>query len=158
MELRAAPVAKAGMLIRRPVGEVYEAFIDPAITSKFWFSHGSARLDAGKPVTWNWAMYGVSSKVAVRQLVPDRKILIDWDAGTEQASIVEWSFSERDGGSTFVEVANSGFLGDADAQVGHAIGSTDGFALVLAGLKAWLEHGIRLNAVGDRHPDMFVNG
>lgn len=27
-----------------------------------------------------------------------------------------------------------------------------GFALVLAGLKAWLEHGIALNLVADGHP------
>jgi hypothetical protein len=31
--------------------------------------------------------------------------------------------------------------------------STDGFALVLAGLKALLEHDVRLNLVHDRHPD-----
>ena len=30
---------------------------------------------------------------------------------------------------------------------------TEGFALVLAGLKALLEHNIRLNLVRDRHPD-----
>jgi hypothetical protein len=31
--------------------------------------------------------------------------------------------------------------------------STGGYALVLAGLKALLEHGIFLNLVSDRHPD-----
>jgi len=39
--LNHAPVAKAEMLIRKPVEEVFEAFIDPAITSKFWFTKGS---------------------------------------------------------------------------------------------------------------------
>lgn len=29
------PTAKAEMLIRRPVAEVFEAFVNPAITSKF---------------------------------------------------------------------------------------------------------------------------
>jgi hypothetical protein len=33
--------------------------------------------------------------------------------------------------------------------------STEGFALVLAGLKALLEYGINLNLVSDRHPDSF---
>ncbi|MBC7990984.1 MAG: polyketide cyclase, partial [Luteimonas sp.] len=28
------------MLIRRPVAEVFEAFVDPAITSRFWFTRG----------------------------------------------------------------------------------------------------------------------
>jgi uncharacterized protein YndB with AHSA1/START domain len=35
------PVAKAEMLTRKPVAEVFEAFVNPAITSKFWFSKGS---------------------------------------------------------------------------------------------------------------------
>jgi len=36
--------------------------------------------------------------------------------------------------------------------VKQAIDSSQGFALVLAGLKALLEHGIRLNLVSDRFP------
>ena len=38
---------------------VYEAFVDPEITSKFWFSKGSDRLDAAKTVRWDWEMFGV---------------------------------------------------------------------------------------------------
>ncbi len=29
------------MLIRKPVAEVFEAFVNPDITSKFWFTKGS---------------------------------------------------------------------------------------------------------------------
>lgn len=29
-----APVAKAQMMIRRPVAEVFEAFVDPTVTSR----------------------------------------------------------------------------------------------------------------------------
>ena len=54
------PIAKAEMLIRKSVAEVFEAFVDPAITSKFWFSKGSGRLEAGKQVTWHWEMYNFS--------------------------------------------------------------------------------------------------
>ena len=35
------PVATAGMLIRRPVAEVFEAFANPAVTTRFWFRRGS---------------------------------------------------------------------------------------------------------------------
>jgi uncharacterized protein YndB with AHSA1/START domain len=34
-------IAKAEMLMRKLVAEVFEAFVNPAITSKFWFSKGS---------------------------------------------------------------------------------------------------------------------
>lgn len=30
-----SPAAKTAMLIRRPVAEVFQAFVDPAITTKF---------------------------------------------------------------------------------------------------------------------------
>jgi uncharacterized protein YndB with AHSA1/START domain len=41
--------AKAEMLIRRPVAEVFEAFVDPAVTTRFWFtkSEGFALVLAG---------------------------------------------------------------------------------------------------------------
>jgi uncharacterized protein YndB with AHSA1/START domain len=41
-------VAKAQMLIRKPVAQVFEALVDPAITSRFWFSKSSGRLEPGK--------------------------------------------------------------------------------------------------------------
>jgi hypothetical protein len=42
--------------------------------------------------------------------------------------------------------------------VRSAIDSAGGFSLVIAGLKAWLEHGIQLNLVTDRHPDGLGEG
>ncbi|EHK53368.1 activator of Hsp90 ATPase 1 family protein [Mesorhizobium alhagi CCNWXJ12-2] len=35
------------MLIRKPVEEVFEAIVNPDITTKFWFSKGSGRLETG---------------------------------------------------------------------------------------------------------------
>ena len=43
--LTQAPVAKAEMLIRKRVAEVFEAFVDPEIARRFWFS---GRLETGK--------------------------------------------------------------------------------------------------------------
>ena len=55
-----------------------------------------------------------------------------------------------------VTVANSGFRGTGDEVVAQALDSQEGFSLSLAGAKAWLEHGIQLNLVPDRHPDALV--
>jgi uncharacterized protein YndB with AHSA1/START domain len=44
------------MLIRKPVAEVFEAFVNPDITTKFWFTKSSGRLEAGKQVQWEWEM------------------------------------------------------------------------------------------------------
>ncbi len=47
------------MLIRKPVREVFEALVNPDITSKFWFTRESGRLEAGKRVRRDWEMYDV---------------------------------------------------------------------------------------------------
>jgi uncharacterized protein YndB with AHSA1/START domain len=146
------PVANTGMLIRKPVAEVFEAFVDPAITSRFWFSHGSARLQAGRQVRWDWQMYDVSVQVAVKAVEQDRRILIEWGS-PDAATTVEWQFTARPDHTTFVDITNRGFQGNGDEVVKQALDSTGGFVLVLAGAKAFLEHGIALNLVADRFPD-----
>lgn len=149
MEIEKAPAAIAEMLIRRPSHEVFEAFVDPEITSKFWFTHGSGRLDKNSEVTWEWRMYGVSTPVKVRKIVKDEKIAVEWN---DPPSTVAWTFTSLPDGATFVSIRNSGFSGEPDDQIDEAIASTEGFTLVLPGAKAWLERGLTLGLIGDRHP------
>ena len=146
--------AEAAMLIRRPVAEVFEAIVDPAITTQFWFTGSSGRLEPGKQVQWDWEMYNFSMQVHVKAVEQNKRILMEWQAG-ETPTAVEWLFDARPGETTFVSVANTGFGGDPGEAVKQALDSTGGFALVLAGLKAFLEHKIRLNLVPDRFPDMI---
>ena len=87
LELTKPPVAKAAMLIRRPVGEVFDAFIDPAITSKFWFTKSTGRLEPGKRVTWTWEMYDVSADVEVKSIEPAKRILIEWGNYGEMTTV-----------------------------------------------------------------------
>ncbi|MGE0798904.1 MAG: SRPBCC domain-containing protein [Lautropia sp.] len=150
-----APIAQAGMLIRRPVAAVFRAFVDPAETTRFWFSSGSGPLAAGAEVTWTWAMYGVATEVRVKAIEPERRILIDWDIESDPTE-VEWRFEPR-GEQTWVTVENRGFDRGEDG-VARALDSTGGFALVLGGAKVWLEHGIEPRFVVDRHPDARVAG
>src|SRR5262245_52935345 len=157
LRISKAPVALAEMLIRRPVADVFEAFVDPAVTSKFWFSRGSGKLEAGKQVEWHWDMYGFSVPVTVKAIEPNRRIVVEWP-GEDGATTIEWTFTARQDGTTFVSIANSGFSGDADAMVKQALGATEGFTFVLAGLKALLEHNVRLNLVPDRFPDGIKQG
>ncbi len=91
LQLKQVPISRTGMLIRRPVADVFEAFVNPGISAKFWFTKGSGRLEAG-------------------------------------------------------------FSGDGDELVKQVADSTEGFTLVLAGLKALLEHNVTLNLVADRYP------
>ncbi|TWT09332.1 SRPBCC family protein [Planomicrobium sp. CPCC 101079] len=149
------PIAKAEMLIRRPVHEVFQAFINPDITTKFWFSTSSGPLETGKNVTWEWNMYGVSTNVHVIEIDENQRILIEWEEAYGFTP-VEWIFSPRGNDSTYVSITNTGFHGTPDDIVKQAIDSMGGFTMVLCGLKALLEHNIELNLVADKAPDALL--
>ena len=157
LEFTQPPVAKAAMLIRRPAPEVFEAFIDPAITSRFWFTKSTGRLEPGKHVKWTWEMYDVSVDVEVKSIEPDKRILIEWGNYGEMTT-VEWIFTPYENDKTYVTITNSGFQGDGDKIVKEALESTGGFTWVLAGLKALLEQNIELNAIVDAFPKGLDHG
>jgi uncharacterized protein YndB with AHSA1/START domain len=150
--LTRSPIAKAEMLIRKPAAEVFESFVNPDITTQFWFTKSSGRLEPGSPVKWEWEMYNVSTNVAPKVIERNRRILIEWD-GYSGRTKVEWKFRPLKNDTTFVSVTESGWTGSGDELAKYATDSTEGFTWTLAGLKALLEHGVRLNVVADRFPE-----
>lgn len=150
LHLTQVPIAKTGMLVRKPVAEVFEAIVNPDITTKFCFTKGSGRLDAGRQVRWDWEMYNVSVQVTPKIIEPARRIVIEWP-GYSGPTKVEWTFTPLEEGA-FVSVTETGFSGDGDQLVKYVADSTQGFTLMLAGLKALLEHGVKLNLTADRYP------
>jgi uncharacterized protein YndB with AHSA1/START domain len=140
-------VVNVQMLIRRPPSEVFRAFVEPSITTRFWFSRSTGPLAPGARVTWTWDTYGVSDDVVVKAFEPDRRLLIEWPAP------VEWRFEPHADG-TLVRIRCTGF--DSDDAIAKALDNQGGFSFVLAGCKAWLEHGIELGLVPDHAPDQHV--
>jgi len=151
LQLTEVPSAKSEMLIRKPVAEVFEAFVNPEITARFWFTKSTGRLEAGKHLTWTWEMYDFSVAIAVKELEANKRILIEWGKG-EALTLVEWIFAPYENDCTYVTITNSGFQGEGDKVVNDALDSKGGFTWVLAGLKALLEHNIKLNAIADAFP------
>ncbi|HZE71786.1 MAG TPA: SRPBCC family protein [Pyrinomonadaceae bacterium] len=152
LQLTKPPIAKAEMLIRKPVAKVFEAFVNPAITSRFWFTKSSGPLQAGQHITWTWEMYNMSIEVDVKEIEANKRILIEW-GNYGSMTAVEWLFTPYGNDKTYVTITNSGFQGDGDKVVSDALDSKGGFTWVLAGLKAFLEHNIELNAIADAFPE-----
>ena len=141
--------AEAVMLIRKPASEVFNAFINPVETTNFWFTKSSGRLELGKTVTWEWEMYSIKTIIRVKEIIPDEKIVMDWG---EPATTVEYVFTSLTADTTYVVIKNYGFEQSGDELIAVIRDSTGGFTTVLDGLKAYLEHNIKLNLVGDKFP------
>ena len=101
----------------------------------------------GDPVTLTVSVSGVGNV----SLFPRPAVVIAW-GDDESTTTVAWLFTPRADGTTFVSVTNAGFQGDEGAIIRQVIDATEGFTLLLAGLKAFLEHRIQLNLVADRFP------
>ncbi|MFI9005772.1 SRPBCC domain-containing protein [Actinosynnema sp. NPDC053489] len=148
-----SPVVSTTMVIRRPVAEVFRAFTDPAVTSRFWFTDSSGPVEPDAELRWTWGMYDLTVVVRVKEFEQDRRFAIEWRNGPRPTTF-EMRFTPRPGDATRVDLTETGFGGDDPEEVvTWALNSMGGFTEVLAAAKALLEHDVVLTLVADRHPD-----
>ncbi|WFB68666.1 SRPBCC family protein [Chryseobacterium sp. WX] len=139
---------EAQMLIRKPIEDVFEAFINPELTTHFWFTKSTGKLEEGKTIIWEWEMYGVKSEVKVLQIIPNQLIRTEWG---EPSTNVDYEFKTMEKG-TLVIIKSYGFS-QTDKDLLKVINdNTGGFTTVLDGCKAYLEHGINLRLIEDKFP------
>ncbi|MFA4868865.1 MAG: SRPBCC family protein [Pedobacter sp.] len=151
MNKKETPTVETQMLIRKPKELVFQAFIDPAITTNFWFTKSSGQLEVNKIVTWEWEMYGVSTNVLTKEIIPNKLIRTEWGDPT---TTVTYEFTALTEDKTYVIIKNYGFKETGVDLIQAIIDNTGGFTTVLDGLKAYLEFGIKLNLIGDKFPQV----
>ncbi|MGO4709500.1 SRPBCC family protein [Chryseobacterium sp. 2TAF14] len=139
---------QAQMLIRKPVNEVFEAFINPEITTNFWFTKSTGKLEEGKTITWEWEMYGAKSEVKVLEIIPNQLIKTMWGLFSNN---VDYEFKEMEKG-TLVIIKSYGYSETDEKLLSVINDNTGGFTTVLDGCKAYLEHGINLRLIEDKFP------
>ena len=141
----AAVVAKATFLIRKPANEVFNAFVDPQMLTRFWLSHASQPLALGQTAHWEFMVPGASVDTYVTAMEPNERIDFAWSDG----STVSLRFESICEG-TIVRVENAGFQGSPEEIVENALEATQGFTIVLCDLKTLLEQGQSMNLVRDK--------
>ncbi|MBA3986641.1 MAG: SRPBCC domain-containing protein [Flavobacteriales bacterium] len=149
MKYKDSEIVKCQMMIRKPAKDVFEAFIDPKITTNFWFTKSSGKLEKGETVKWEWEMYGHSTEVLVKDIVENRKISIQWD---NPPTMVDFEFEVLAENQTYVTIKQYGFNNSGDKLIESIKDNTGGFTTVLDGVKAYLEHNINLNLIADKYP------
>ena len=148
------PIVETQMLIRKPASAVFQAFIDPKITTNFWFTKSSGQLEVGKTITWEWEMYGASTKVLVKDIIPNKKISTQWG---DPVTKVDYEFTALTDDTTVVVIKNYGFTQTGDDLIQAIKDNTGGFTTVLDNMKAYLEHNLKLNLIADKYPKEFSN-
>ena len=143
------PTAEAQMKIRNPVATVFQAFIDPAVTTNFWFTKSGGKLEVDKTITWEWEMYGVTWNVMAKEIINNKKIILD---ESPAPTTIEFDFQPLSDGSTYVRVKQYGFAEIDDELLEKIKGATGGWTTVPDGAKAFLEHNINLNLILDKFP------
>lgn len=139
---------QAQMLIRKPIQEVFEAFINPEITTNFWFTKSTGKLEEGKTITWEWEMYDAKSEVKVLQIIPNQLIKTEWGLFSNN---VDYEFKEMEKG-TLVIIKSYGYSETGEDLLSVINDNTGGFTTVLDGCKAYLEHRINLRLIEDKFP------
>ena len=145
--------------IARPVHEVFEAVADPDKLSNYFTTGGAeGRLETGATVTWDFADFPGAFPVQVIEVEPDKKIVLEWKANEGEPPNVEggemtasnynttvtMTFTPLDGDTrTMVENEEKGWR-ETQGALKASYGNCQGWAHMLAALKAWVEYGINL--------------
>jgi uncharacterized protein YndB with AHSA1/START domain len=70
---------QAAIQIGKPSGQVFEAIVDPDIMKNYFISKGTARLEAGTTVYWQFPEFPFDSPVRVLAVEPPRLVRFCWD-------------------------------------------------------------------------------
>src|SRR6266542_2963606 len=85
MHMTKAPGVDVGLLVRSAPGAVFGLLVDPAVTTKFWYTKSSGPMVAGAHLVWEWEMYGARVDVTVDAVEADRLLRFRWTAYDAEA-------------------------------------------------------------------------
>lgn len=132
---------KAGIQIQKPVGEVFEAIVDPAKMSNYFISHGSHRMETGKTVMWRFPEFDAEYPVRIKDVRKDESVSFYWDNG-DMEMLVEITLTSK--GEDTVVIVTEKSAENNEPGIKWFGGNTEGWANFLACMKAWLDHGVHL--------------
>lgn len=144
--------------IAKPVAEVFEAVVNPAELSRYFTTGGAkGRLETGATVYWDFHDFPGAFPVWVVEVVPEQRIVLQWEAGDGRSSgdegaleasgryntTVTIAFEALEDGRTLISISEEGWR-KTDAGLKASYGNCQGWMQMLCALKAYKEYGINL--------------
>jgi len=134
---------KTGIVILKPVHEVFEAIVDPVKMSVYFISKSTGRMEEGKKLIWKFPEMDMEFPVRVAKIEKDKYISYYWNDRDGKELFVEMTLSSKENNSTYVVITEKSRAND-EAGISWLKGNTEGWANFLACLKAYLEYAINL--------------
>ncbi len=149
MDLKISVAAR----ISRPVGEVFEAVVNPEHLSHYFTTGGAkGRLATGATVTWDFHDFPGAFPVRVEEVVKDKRIVLHWSAADDAPdgepaqphdTKVTMEFEPLEDGRTLVKISEEGWR-ETPKGLKASYGNCEGWTGMLFALKVWLELGVNL--------------
>jgi uncharacterized protein YndB with AHSA1/START domain len=133
---------KVAIHIQKPVHDVFEAIVDPELMSKYFILKGSARLEEGAIIRWEFPELEYQFMIRVSKIKDDKNISFYWADIKGPLTLVEIKLTEENG-TTFVRISEKERK-NSPSGIKWLKQNTEGWANFLACLKAYLEYGVNL--------------
>ena len=136
---------EVSVLVPRPVEEVFDHVVEPALLSSYFTSEASGPLEAGKTVRWTWKS-GDTETLDVEAVERNRRVVFTWRAfKVEEKTRVTIALTAEESGRTRVRIAEEGWKEDAKG-IAFAFEHCAGWEHMLVSLKARMAFGIDLRS------------
>src|SRR6187549_3865826 len=101
----------AALQILKPVGEVFEAIVDPSKMSNYFISESTGRMEEGKIRTWHFPEFDEGFPVRIGKIEADKYISFFWDMNNKEL-MIEITLTPAAGNSTIVTVTEKSMQND----------------------------------------------
>ncbi len=135
--------------INKPVGEVFDAIVDPSKLQQYFAGRSSGPLAPGARVVWFWEGWG-EYPVTVDEVVPHERVVLrlnstEWKKSSSDSYDVRVVFEVESlsPDKTLLKISEDGWKDDADG-IKASYENCGGWQHMATCMKAWLEHGIDL--------------
>lgn len=128
--------------INKPIEEVFKAFTDNEIISKYFVTSASAPIKAvGDKITWSWGEH--KTDITITEYVENKRVAFTWPGyKVDYDTNVFFEFQIVDD-KTRVVVTEEGWRDD-EAGINSSLMNNAGWKDMLLCMKAWVLHGIDL--------------
>jgi uncharacterized protein YndB with AHSA1/START domain len=137
---------KTAIQVAKTPSEVFEAIVDPAKMTNYFISESNGRMEKGKELIWRFPEFDMDVPVRIGKIDIDKYISFYWFQDDIEL-LIEMTLTPVGTTSTIVTVTEKSREND-ESGLNWLKGNTEGWANILACLKAWLEYGINLRKGG----------